>query len=605
MHSKPFDPSESLKAGRRALDGIGELTLLHDWTWDPKARSWWLHCRLTVEVDTNDFVQATTDWYVKVSPTYPWGQIVFYPASSGGLRHTFPHQNYNGDDPGDSLWRQGRLCVDSSTHSLGKAAYDIEPFDVHERLAWHVRRAVEWLRAASLGDLARPGEPFELPDFRHTGQTTLAFNETRESLAMWNEIPDYVGLADIAKVPAAAEVTYVGAFRTLTGVPALELPWGTFLADTAEDEPVALWLRLCSTPVLEPWQAPMTWGELRKVFQAQDLDLDRLVRKGAPGIRDGRIHFVMLGFPISEVIGECPVRMHWLAAEVPPLTVQNPPGFRPTNDLGRWRRDRDFILGDSTQIEWLRTENWSIEDFNARGKLPAEFTALNVALIGAGALGSVIGELMVRAGVNSVTICDGDDLHAGNLARHTLSLESVGANKAEALATRLNALSPHTTASALRDNLQVDQEEPAAWLSAADLVLDCTGDNEALARLALVEFPKPTVFLSVSLGMLARRMFIFCSRDFRFPIDQYFAEVGPWLRRELEEYSGTEFPREGVGCWHPLIPARVDDIWLMASAAVKIIEAMIVSSQEVPTLEVMEQVYENDRFIGLRPGHLA
>ena len=604
MGSGSTQPPEPLKAGRRALDGVAEFALLRDWEWDSDTRSWWLAGRIEVDIDSNDFVPEITDWYVKVSPTYPWGEVVFYPAASGGLKHTFWHQSYNGGDPGDSKWRNGRLCVDTGAHALGRVGYDIEPFVDHERLAWHIRRVVEWVRAAAAGTLTRPGDPFELPDYRQTGQGTLAFNETRENLAQWSERSKPVGLAEVAGVPRAAKTEYITSFTMLNGTPTLDVGWGTFLGGSAEARPAALWIRLKSEPVLEPWQAPMTWGELRGACHKQGIDLDALLRRGAPKIRDGRSHPLLLGFPIPETVDGPPARMHWLAARLPPLTARTPNGFRPKDDKGQWQWDRHRILRDNAPIEWFHTENWSVEEFSARGRLPASLTDRKVALIGAGALGSVMAELLVRAGVKDLTVCDGEDLKAGNLARHALSLESVGVNKAEALARKLNASSPHAQASALGSGLGSREDDPEAWLNSADLVLDCTGTDEVLARLAGVELPERTTVVAASLGMFARRMFVFSSRGPRFPFDRYMATVRPWLERELDESDGTELPREGIGCWHPLFPARIDDIWLMASAAIKLVEGAAESPPEIPTLKVLEQVYEGDQFTGLRTGRL-
>ena len=113
MPNQAIAPSESLRAGRRALDGIREFSLLADWEWVPDSGSWWLHGRICLELPVNAFIPSVSDWYMKVSPAYSFGVIAFYPASKGGLQHTFPHQNYNGDDPGACRWRQGRLCVDT------------------------------------------------------------------------------------------------------------------------------------------------------------------------------------------------------------------------------------------------------------------------------------------------------------------------------------------------------------------------------------------------------------------------------------------------------------------------------------------------------------
>ena len=605
MPNQPIHPSESLRVGRRALDGIREFSLLEDWEWVPGSGSWWLHGRICLELPVNAFIPSVSDWYIKVSPAYSFGVIAFYPASKGGLQHTFPHQNYNGDDPGACRWRQGRLCVDTGIGSLGHHSYDIEPFDAHRRLAWHVGRLMEWLRAAATGNLVRKGDPFELPDFRQKSWPTLAFNETRESLEAWNRETDSAGLAELIAVPGASQVWCLKSFNSLKGRPIVIVEWGEFLSGVSEPLQTALWIRLPSTPVLEPWQAPMTWGEVRYAVQEQEVDLDRLLRQGFARIRDGESHFLLLGFPIPEAVGSDPARMHWLATKLPVLTVSAPDGFRPTNDKGRWFQDRKILLSDHSPVEWVNTESWSIEELSARGRLGPTLTDRRVALIGAGALGSVMAELLVRAGVNAVTICDGDMLHAGNLVRHTLTLESVGFNKAGAVTRKLNTSSPHAKVTSCEGYLAYGQDSPPTELASSDLIIDCTGSDEALNWLAQIEFSNPTGFASISLGMFGKRAFIFLSSGVKFPLDRFQEAVGPWIIKEREENSGTKLPWEGIGCWHPLFPARVDDVWMMASAAIKTIEANLESLAVEPGLSVIEQTNENGRFTGLRTVHAS
>ena len=605
MPSQAIAPSESLRAGRRALDGIREFSLLEDWEWVPESGSWWLHGRISLELPVNTFIPSVSDWYVKGSPAYPFGAIAFYPASTGGLQHTLPHQNYNGDDPGTSRWRQGRLCVDTGIGSLGRHGYDIEPFDAHRRLAWHVGRLMEWLRAADAGNLVREGDPFELPDFCQKSSPTLAFNETQASLEGWTRVTDSVGLAELIAVPGASQVWCLKSFNSLQGRPLVIMEWGAFLSGISEPLRTALWIRLPSTPVLEPWQAPMTWGEVRYALQEQEVDLDQLLREGVAGIRDGESHFLLLGFPIPEVVGGVPARMHWLATKLPALTVSTPHGFRPTNDRGRWWRDRELVLSDRTPVEWLNTESWSTGELSARGRLAPALVGRRVALIGAGALGSVIAELLVRGGVKTVTVCDGDTLHAGNLVRHTLTLESAGFNKAGAVTRKLNTSSPHAEVTASESYLLHGQDSPPSELASSDLIIDCTGSDDALNRLAQIKFSNPTGFASVSLGMFGKRAFVFSSSGNEFPLDRFLEAVGPWIIKEREENSGTELPWEGVGCWHPLFPARVDDIWMMASAAIKIIEADLESLPREPVLSVIEQINDDGRFVGLRMVHAS
>jgi hypothetical protein len=76
--------------------------------------------------------------------------------------------------------------------------------------------------------------------------------------------------------------------------------------------------------------------------------------------------------------------------------------------------------------------------------------------------------------------------------------------------------------------------------------------------------------------------------------------LDPWLKYELKEYANQELPREGIGCWHPVFPARVDDVWLMVSVAVKHLESVIAAIPTQPELIIFEQYYENDVFAGIR-----
>ncbi|MCY4619754.1 MAG: ThiF family adenylyltransferase [Chloroflexi bacterium] len=605
MHKNDDGPSESLRAGRDALDRVDGFAIRGDWKWEQTTQNWWMHARITLDTEPNEYVPKITDWYVKASPRYPWGEIAFYPARVGGIAHTFWHQNYNGDEPSDSDWRNGRLCVDTGLRALGKIAYDSEPFDPNKRLEWHVRRAIEWLRRAAAHDLARPGEPFELPDFRSVRNGPIAFGESSDDLDAWAGITERVGLADLATAPTGNGTRVVRAFRTLKRKPLRNVQWGSLLSSSPDTSSPALWIRVSSVPVLDPWQAPMTWSELRAATASQDIVLDELLRKGVRRIRDSQQHVLLIGFPMPATVGGDSMQMHWLAAELPVLTRRGPKGFRPDSETGLWYQDRKEAFEDSRPIAWLPTENWSTDELAVRGRLAQTLAGCRVALVGAGALGSAVGELLVRGGVTDIVVCDGDTFNAGNMVRHSLTLNSVGANKAVELAKRLNSASPHIRASAYPEHIRADEVESARWATGIDLVIDCTGSDEALASLSELEFTDNTVVVSMSLGMFARRMFIFASTGPKFAFEQYWDDVSPWLHKEVEENRGVDMPWEGTGCWHPLFPARVDDLWMMAGAGIKAIENAISRKPTVSDFSVIEQVYVCGQFTGLRTTNAA
>ena len=58
-------------------------------------------------------------------------------------------------------------------------------------------------------------------------------------------------------------------------------------------------------------------------------------------------------------------------------------------------------------------------------------------------------EHLVRGGVTDLALIDGDPLEAGNLVRHSLTMNELKGNKAEKLMERLNFVSPHARVRAI------------------------------------------------------------------------------------------------------------------------------------------------------------
>ena len=294
-----------------------------------------LHCRLAPDVDGTAHIPAMSNWYVLADPEYPWGTITFCPANDGGLVATFQHQHHNGTGPGDRPWRAGDICLDTTVRVLDRAGDDDEPYTAHERLRWRFRRALDWLDAAARGILTLPGEPFELPEFPTVaGARTVAYAEGRDSYAVWDALPDRAGNVDLVRVREG--IYAVARFHGTGGRSVFEPHWGSALSPEVDGATRGIWLRLDAVPVLAPWQAPSTWGELRAVAREQGCDIDTLLRASIRTLRDDQEHIALLGFPIPERVGETPTQLHWQALLLPPLTPARGsamyPGFRPNED---------------------------------------------------------------------------------------------------------------------------------------------------------------------------------------------------------------------------------------------------------------------------------
>lgn len=598
------EPGPDIRRGRRDLEGMPGVELLDDLAWYEVVGSWALRVRLNRSGPASPLVPLSTDWFVLIGDDYPWGRLKFCPAKVGGITGTFPHQNYNGELP-DRPWRTGELCLDTTAHVLGRHGLDNEPFEVSGRagrLRWHTLRAMDWLEAAARG-LMLAGDPFEVPQFPAASLSgmVVAYSEEAESFARWKAISEQYGILELAPLGAKPSLLLVTGFFSGPKKSILSQEWGQGVALGAAERGV--WLRLPGAPVLDPWQAPRTWDELCKASRRSGASLDAALVKVLRHVRDGKRHVLLVGFPMPEKVGDPNCRMHWQPLLLP-ILCQGPQalnGFRPDFETTRYQVDRRQALAGA-DLKWLAGENWAPSQLVSRGSLPPAVTERRVLLIGAGALGSAIAELLVRAGVRCMMVLDGQTFEAGNLCRHTLGLPDLKGNKAEAVARRLCQSGPHAVIDAIHEDFPPTKEDDLQKVRSCDVVIDCTADDRLLHELSRFPWGTPKRFVSLSLGHGARRLFCYSAEGDAFPEDGFRDAIRPWLERERNEHEASgksEPPREGVGCWHPVFPARTDDVWLMASAAIKQIEAVLNTGQTGAAMNVYEQQFADGVFCGV------
>ena len=109
----------------------------------------------------------------------------------------------------------------------------------------------------------------------------------------------------------------------------------------------------------------------------------------------------------------------------------------------------------------------------------AKLAAASVLVVGVGALGTVLAESLVRAGVGRVTLADRDVVERTNLQRQTLFAEAdVGVPKAVAAAGRLRQINGDMAVAVEVVDVAADNIERLVERSGATLLLDGT-DNAA------------------------------------------------------------------------------------------------------------------------------
>ncbi len=607
-------PSAILKGLRNArVDGIqlvGELFRIdHEFAKDKWVFEVRLELKLKTEEQVTPFPQYS-NWFVVVDSAYPFGEVEIFPSKVDGIRETYPHQTINLEGFVDLPWRTGKLCLDQPIQNLGLIAGNDDPFsNSEERIKWYLKRSLAWIRAAATNTLIQVGDPFETP-FYYPNNSGIRFvhDESKMSFRTWEGIkPSDWGFFIWESFPGIEKTAFAIAYFARNGV----LLRGTPKYDEKkhvignQECLQGLWWLWPAPVVLQPWKAPSNWEELRTVGRALNVNVDEYLRGMTKHLRGKKGIVLLIGYPIPTRYGEQPSEIFWKAIVLPELKVGGKPphGFRP-NEHGWWQRDRTTIFNGRMSLDYMQTENWHPDRIQARGRLSHTLREAKIALIGCGALGSVIAELLARGGVNSLMLIDHDDLAAGNLVRHTLSGQDIGKNKAVALADRLLSVAPFSTIKGHASRFPTEKREVIGLLEDRDIVIDCTADNEVVSALSLGWWSLEKLFMSASVGYEARRIFLFTHQGQAFPQQVFQAMIEPLLQEERALWSESGETLEGAGCWSPLFPARMDDLLLAASSTIKILEEMAEKCEPETRLVTFEQII-GDGFLGLKRSDTA
>ena len=204
------------------------------------------------------------------------------------------------------------------------------------------------------------------------------------------------------------------------------------------------------------------------------------------------------------------------------------------------------------------------------GRAPS-IESKQVAIVGAGSVGSKIAEILVRSGVSVLTLIDGDVLLPDNLERHTLDWRDVGLRKVTGLKRRLLCIVPGAEVEVIPDNLNWQRSARMhAWqvsvLARCDVVVDATGDPSTSLFLGAVADANGRAFVSAEIfegGLGALVATCLPSRD--PPFSEGRAAFLAWC-----DEQDAPLPKSGTRSYEVIgdggIPMVADDAAVTAAA---------------------------------------
>ena len=232
------------------------------------------------------------------------------------------------------------------------------------------------------------------------------------------------------------------------------------------------------------------------------------------------------------------------------------------------------------------------EMYFGRGSFSTAITDKRIAVVGVGAIGSMLSESLVRSGVKNLGLWDNDVVECGNICRSSYTLKDLGDSKVNALSRHLHTISPEMVVKVhggwkyvgpnfpttymggdLYGNINYNsQENILKELEEYDIVIDCTGSNELLHFLGKSLTGK--ILLSLCITNHANDLLLVSSSDGNaFDLRKiYLSKI---------EQDTMNFFHEGSGCYSPTFLARNCDIATLVNIAIRDIAKAIEKEQPI------------------------
>ena len=223
--------------------------------------------------------------------------------------------------------------------------------------------------------------------------------------------------------------------------------------------------------------------------------------------------------------------------------------------------------------------------FFGRGAFSENLISKKVAIIGLGAIGSMVATALAHSGVSNIGLWDNDIVEPGNICRSSYSLSNLGDSKVRSIKKIIENINPYIKTEHVKtsgcwyysdvnnityykgsfyDNINYnDQNDAIKEIEDYDLIIDCTGSNEMLHFLSYAV--KNTDIISLCITNKAKELLCITNKN-----GNPFELRKTYLSRI--EQDTKNFYVEGSGCYSPTFLAKQCDISALVNLAIKDID---------------------------------
>lgn len=217
--------------------------------------------------------------------------------------------------------------------------------------------------------------------------------------------------------------------------------------------------------------------------------------------------------------------------------------------------------------------------FFGRGRFSKRLNSKRVALVGLGAIGSMVASSLAHCGVSKIGLWDFDIVEPGNVCRSAYTIKNIGESKVYAIDSVIRSINPFIETkrygywinhdanntefigTSFYANVNYNSQEDASKeLDGYDLVIDCTGSNEMLHFLSYVALNAEII--SMCITNHANDLICITNKD-----GNPFELRKAYLSRI--EQDTKNFYIEGEGCYSPTFLANYCDITSLVNLALR------------------------------------